>query len=111
MTCSECGSEGVMFLGIWYDQIEEKLWVLKSHYGCDSCKCATTRPVSEDSFYYRKSTGEIIMRPTYNPARNETRLFIVDVDPGQRWKMDRVIPIVAKPGGSELGTHPSMRMP
>lgn len=88
MKCPYCGTENhISFLGIWYVQ-QGQWWVLMTHYGCTACLCAFDRPVSEDSFYYRKENGEIIMRPTYNPARGETRVFIVDMDPGNRVRLD-----------------------
>jgi hypothetical protein len=42
----------------------------------------STQPVSEDSYYYLKEDGSIVMRPTYDPAKHERRLYIVDINPG-----------------------------
>jgi len=88
MKCAHCGSEGsINFLGIWYTQVGE-VWMLNTHYGCVNCFCISRRPVNEDSFYYRKADGSIVMRPTFNPARGENRLLIIDPDPGFRWRTD-----------------------
>jgi len=88
MKCPRCEVNGkVTFLGVWYVR-QGEFYMLMTHYGCEVCKCAFTRPVSEDAYYYKKQDGSVIVRPSYVPLKDETRLFFVDYDPGFRYRLD-----------------------
>lgn len=81
MKCPICHNEKIIFLGMWYDEIGD-LYVLKTHYGCETCRVMITRPVSEDGFYYMKADGTVIMRATPDPAETERRIRLIEIDPG-----------------------------
>ena len=81
MKCPVCRNDKITFLGVWYENYQD-FYILKTHYGCETCRVMIATPVSEDSFHYIKEDGSIIMRPSYIPAKHERRLHVVDVDPG-----------------------------
>ena len=81
MHCPVCHYDHISFLGIWYEKVGE-LFILKTHYGCESCRVMFSTPVSEDSFHYAQESGGIIMRPTPVALKHERRLHVVDLDPG-----------------------------
>lgn len=82
MKCPVCHKEDIQFLGIWYTEQTNGMWLLLSHYGCKKCRALHTRPVSENDFYYLKENGDLIMRPPHVQVKNERRIHVIDLDPG-----------------------------
>lgn len=81
MKCPVCRHDKITFLGLWYEDYED-FYVLKNHYGCESCRVMITTIVSDDSFHYIKEDGSIIVRPPHVVIKHERRLHAVEVDPG-----------------------------